>query len=128
MFSTFLRTPQEINPANLEEYYITSERDLKPGLPDEFLVDNEDPGFSYVSVSNESKLKQYFDSRKEKNNEVFYDAINPDRSPAKWRPTAHSAFYGESVRSAFVTRRGDGNNVASWTTILPSAGFYDVYR
>ena len=50
MFSTFLRTPLEINPPNLEEYYVTSDRELTLELPDEFLVDNEDPGFSYVSV------------------------------------------------------------------------------
>ncbi len=127
MFSTFLRTPQEINPANIEEYYKTSERELTLKVPDEFLVDNEDPGFSYISVSNESKLKQYFDSRKEKDNEVFYKAIDANRVPLNWTPLAHSAFYGESIRSAYITRRGEGNNVARWTTVLPSAGFYDVY-
>ncbi len=126
-FSTFLRTPVEVKKTDLDEYYITSDRELTLALPDEYIVDNEDPGFSYVSVSNESKLKQYFDSRKESDNEIFYEAISRDRIPAKWTPIAHSAFYGETVRSAYITRRGEGNNVASWTTILPSAGFYDIY-
>jgi len=127
MFSTFLRTPLEKDPANLEEYYVTSSRELTLEIPDEYVVDNEDTCFSHVSVSHESKLKQYFDSRKEAENEVFYKAIDSDRTPTKWTPLAHSAFYGETIRSAFVSRRGEGNNVASWTTVLPEAGFYDIY-
>ncbi len=89
-------------------------------------MDNEDPGFYYESRSYESKVKQYVDSRKEEQNEVFYEQVS-GRNPIKWTPVAHSGFYGESVRSALLTRSGEGANIASWTTVLPAAGFYDVY-
>ncbi|MCK4747723.1 MAG: hypothetical protein KAT15_11825, partial [Bacteroidales bacterium] len=126
-FSTFLRSAREVKTMDTKEYDRISDKELTLKLPGEFVVDNEDPGFAYLSVSNESKLKQYIEAHKEKSNEIFYDAIDPYRSPRKWTPVAHSGFYGESVRSAYVTREGEGGNIASFTTVLPAAGFYDVY-
>ncbi len=93
----------------------------------EIIIDNEDPGFSRISVSNESKLKQFIDSRKETTKELGYQAINPNWTPPVWTPFAHSAFYGKSIRSALIARKGDGNNVARWSAAMPEAGFYEVY-
>lgn len=126
-FSTFLRSATEVRTMNTDEYERISDRELTLEMPGEFIVDNEDPAFRYVSVSHESKLKQYIESRKTQSSEIVYNAVDPYYSPAKWTPVAHTAFYGESIRSAMITRRGGGSNVASWTTVLPSAGFYDVY-
>jgi ABC-type transport system involved in multi-copper enzyme maturation permease subunit len=126
-FSTFLRSAENVNVTATEEYERISDRELTLQVPGEFVVDNEDPGFRYVSVSHESNLKQYIESRKEESNEVFYGEMRWEWTPATWTPVVHSGFYGESVRSAMVTRTGGGENIASWTTILPSAGFYDVY-
>ena len=126
-FSTFLRSAEIVRSTNMEEYERNADADFTMENPGEFIVDNEDPGFSYVSVSHESKLKKYIDSRKVRSNEIFYGSLDPFNSPAKWTPIAHTAFYGESIRSALVTRSGAGTNVASWTTVLPMAGFYDVY-
>ncbi len=126
-FTAFLRSAESVRTTNLEEYERISDRELTLQLPGEFVVDNEDPGFKCISVSNESKLKQYIDSRKTQTNEIFYEQIEPYWTPAKWTPYAHSGFYGESVRSALATRDGEGGNVASWSIVLPSAGFYDVY-
>jgi len=125
-FSTFLRSAEEIDRIDVEEYERISDKELTLSIPGEFVVDNEDSGFHHVSVSYDSKLKQFIDARKEQKNEVFYEQVS-GRNPMKWTPVAHSGFYGESVRSAFLTRNGEGSNIASWTTILPAAGFYDVY-
>jgi hypothetical protein len=125
-FSTFLRSAEKIDRTNVEEYEHVSDKELTLVNPGEFVVDNEDPGFHCVSESYDSKLKQFIDARKEQKNEVFYDQVS-GRNPIQWTPVAHSGFYGESVRSALLTRSGDGGNSASWTTVLPAAGFYDVY-
>ena len=53
--------------------------------------------------------------------------FDPYYTPINWSPVAHTAYYGASIRSALLTRSGVGSSVASWTTVLPSAGFYDVY-
>ncbi|MFC2116314.1 ABC transporter permease subunit [Bacteroidota bacterium] len=126
-FGVFLRSAEIVNTSEIEEYERIIDGEFTMQIPGEFVVDNEDPGFQYISVSHESKLKRYIDARKEKSNEIFYDEIRSDRIPVKWTPVAHSAFYGESIRSGLVVREGEGENVASWTTVLPAAGFYDVY-
>jgi len=126
-YMTFLRSAEEVGSIDMEEFNRVAERELTLAVPGEIVVDNEDPGFQYVSVSKESKLKQYIDSRKPQSDTVFYTSVSPFEIPIRWTPVAHSGFYGESVRSALVTRSGDGSNNASWSTVLPSAGFYDVY-
>jgi hypothetical protein len=126
-FSTFLRSAINIRTMDIEEYDRVTDRPVNLALPGEIIVDNEDEGFEYSSVSTESKLKQFIDARKPKSDEVKYQSIQRDWPPVHWTLLAHTAFYGETVRSAFYTRRGEGENIASWTTILPSAGFYDVY-
>jgi ABC-type transport system involved in multi-copper enzyme maturation permease subunit len=126
-FNVFLRSPANERINDLEEYEKISDEPVSLVFNNEYVVDNEDEGFSYVSVSNESKLKQYIDSRKTKDDDIHYRGISSYWTPAVWTPTAHSAFYGESVRSALVCRNGDGQNTARWSTLLPEAGFYDVY-
>jgi hypothetical protein len=126
-FSTFLRSAEIIKSTDMEEYDRVSEDEFTLELPGEFIVDNEDPGFHSEYVSHESKLKKYIDSRKVKSNEVYYGSVDPYHIPINWSPVAHTAYYGASIRSALITRSGIGSSVASWTTVLPSAGFYDVY-
>ncbi|MCF8381741.1 MAG: hypothetical protein K9H49_19365 [Bacteroidales bacterium] len=126
-FGNFLRSPTVVENVEIEEYEKISEDSFSMNYEGEYVVDNEDPGFSSFSFSNESKLKQYIDSKKKNRKKVFYAEMRSDRTPHQWTPVAHSAFYGKTIRSALVSRNGDGGNVASWTTILPSAGFYDVY-
>jgi len=126
-FNVFLRSATNQDVTDLEEYEYISNDPVSLVFDNEYVVDNEDEGFSYVSVSNESKLKQFIDSKKTIDEDVHYRGISPYRTPALWTPTAHSAFYGESIRSALVCRKGDGQNIARWSTVLPEAGFYDVY-
>jgi ABC-type transport system involved in multi-copper enzyme maturation permease subunit len=126
-YGSFLKAATKVDKINIEEYERISDEELSLVYDGEYVVDNEDPGFKYFSVSNESKLKQYIDSRKEISDEIFYGEMRSRRAPHEWTPVAHSAFYGETVRSALVTRSGDGGNIASWQTVLPASGFYDVY-
>ncbi len=126
-FSVFLRAPEKIGATNFEEYAVTSDVSVKTDVKGEYIVDNEDEGFSYVSVSTESKIKQYIDSRKKQKETVHYETLHQWWSPSVWTPVAHSAYYGETVRSALVSRSGDGKNIAKWTTVLDEAGDYDIY-
>lgn len=126
-FNVFLRSATRENVNDLEEYEFISDDPVSLVFDDEYVVDNEDDGFTFVSVSNESKLKQFIDSRKTEDEKMHYWGLSPYWTPAVWTPMAHSAFYGESIRSAYVTRNGDGQNKARWSIVLPEAGFYDVY-
>ena len=58
---------------------------------------------------------------------LLYERLNEWWTPSRWTPVAHSAYYGETVRSAMAIRNGDGTNHVTWSTSLPEKGFYDVY-
>lgn len=126
-FSIFLRSATEKNIFPLEEYARDADTPVQMYGEGEIVVDNEDPGFSYVSVSGESKVKKYIDSRKEETERIRYRAMNPWWTPSTWTPTAHSGMFGQTIRSALVVRSGDGSNTARWQTMMEEAGFYDIY-
>jgi ABC-type transport system involved in multi-copper enzyme maturation permease subunit len=126
-YNNFLRSAEERTVNDLTEYERFSDIPVSMAYQNEFVVDNEDPGFSVTATSRESKLKQYIDSRKEADDEVSYGTLEPYLSPSRWHPVAHSGFYGETVRSAMASRKGDGSNRATWSLLLPETGFYDVY-
>ncbi len=126
-YNHFLRSATEVENVPLEEYERSSDKEVSYTYLDEYVVDNEDEGFYAYSVSHESKLKQYIDSRKEKEEGLKYESLNEWWTPSRWTPVAHSAYYGETVRSAMAIRNGDGANYVSWSTVLPEKGFYDVH-
>jgi ABC-type transport system involved in multi-copper enzyme maturation permease subunit len=126
-FSIFLRSATEKSVTNLEEYARDAETAVNMYTEGEFVVDNEDPGFSFVSVSNESKVKKFIDSRKEEPDKINYRTMNPWWTPSTWTPVAHSGMFGQTIRSGLVVRSGDGSNTARWQTRMGQAGFYEVY-
>jgi ABC-type transport system involved in multi-copper enzyme maturation permease subunit len=126
-FSVFLRSANEKTVANPQEYARDVETAVNMYTEGEIVVDNEDPGFSFVSVSRESKVKKYIDARKEENDRINYRTMNPWWTPSTWTQVAHSAMFGQTIRSGLVVRSGDGSNTASWCTLMPQAGFYEVY-
>ncbi len=126
-FSLFLRSADESAMRDPQEYEQVSEYIPEQVGDGEVLVDNEDDGFSYISVSNESKIKRYIDSRREQTERVHYQAMNPNWNPATWTHVAHASFYGQTIRSAMLSGRGDGSSVARWQAVMPEAGFYDLF-
>jgi len=126
-YNNFLRSATEVTTRDLEEYERLSDHPVSFRYKDEYVVDNEDAGFSHFSISHESKLKQWVDSRKEKDDGLLYESLNEWWTPARWTPVAHAAYYGETVRSAMAIRSGDGTNHVTWSTMLPEKGFYDIY-
>ena len=127
-YNNFLRSATELEKTNMEEYEQISEQAVSFKFKDEYIVDNEDDGFTSFSISRASKLKQYIDSRKtEDEDKLLYQSLTEWSTPTWWMPVAHSAYYGETVRSAMVIRSGDDSNFVSWSTRLPEKGFYDLY-
>ena len=126
-FSLFLRSAEEKRIPDPQEYERVTDYLPEQFADGEIVVDNEDDGFSYVSVSNESKIKKYIDARKEQTERINYRAMNPGWNPATWTPVAHASFYGQTIRSAMLSGRGDGSSVARWSVVMPEAGFYDLF-
>ena len=127
-YNIFLRAAEEKSSvADLSEYQRNSDHPVSLAYENEFVVDNEDAGFSCSAVSRESKLKQYIDKHKGGEEEITYGTLSQYMSHSKWHPVSHSSFYGETVRSALCSSKGDGDNKATWKVLLPETGFYDVY-
>jgi ABC-type transport system involved in multi-copper enzyme maturation permease subunit len=126
-YNNFLRSATEVERTEMEEYERDTDHQVSFTYENEFVVDNEDEGFYAYSLSRESKLKQYIDSRKEKEEGLKYESLNEWWTPSRWTPVAHAGYYGETVRSAMAIRSGDGSNFVTWSTVLPEKGFYDVY-
>lgn len=126
-FGVFLRSAEVKSVSPLEDYDKVIGYSTAGDNTNEIIVDNEDEGFDYVSVSNESKIKKYIDSRKKPTANIEYGSLSQYWSPAVWTPVAHSAYYGQTIRSAMVSRKGDGSNKARWSAVMPEAGFYELY-
>lgn len=90
----------------------------------EYIVDNEDEGFSFEQSDNDSYLRKWLNIN---NEEEKYSMIRYWRPPGKWRGVTQTNFYGKYVRSAMYTKSGEGDRLAIWHAPLKDNGTYDVY-
>ena len=91
----------------------------------EIIVDNEDPGFSYVELHSTGRLKDLLGISGEKRDS--YGEMFSWWAPEYWQKTVQSQYYGKFIKSAHYTRSGAGERTASWTAKLDGPGYYNVY-
>ncbi len=94
-------------------------------LPNEIIVDNEDPEFTVTKNESVSLLEKLIVKKEEKQSR--YQGINWWRPATSWTAVTNDEFYGEYVRSGYYIKGGDGDQVATWNVPLKKAGYYDVY-
>jgi hypothetical protein len=95
--------------------------------PGEYIVDNEDPGFSVAGGGDNklrSAIRRIFSGSSD---EVEYLGYNPSNPPGRWIPVINQDFYGRILRTGMMIKVGEGGNTVSWTADLPSGGNYDIY-
>ena len=93
--------------------------------PNEIVVDNEDPQFTYTLSDNTSLLHKLI--IKEDETGLKYSGFNSWRPPLDWTLTTNSGFYGLYVRSAYYVKAGTGDQTATWNLPVQEAGNYDIY-
>jgi len=98
---------------------------VQTALPNETIVDNEDPEFQVTEATSQSLLEKWV--RKDNENAQKYSGINMMRPPLAWTATTNSDFYGKYIRSAYYIKGGDGSQVARWYVPVKNPGYYDVY-
>lgn len=94
-------------------------------LPNEIVVDNEDPEFT-VTANEETSLLEKLVVREEETPRK-YQGINWWRPATSWTAVTNDEFYGEYVRSGYYIKGGEGGQVATWNVPVKKAGYYDVY-
>ncbi|MFB6319510.1 hypothetical protein [Saccharicrinis sp. FJH54] len=125
-YNEFMRSPETNYKIIPEEYAHTVSDPVSLYNDNEFVVDNEDSGFSMEQQNTDTRIKQYFDKLKNEE-EPKYGSIDPWRIPHVWRSIAHTAFNGSIIKSAYYTHEGNGERTVTWQKDLPSDGVYDVY-
>jgi hypothetical protein len=121
----FFRDIEEDTKAVPVESETISETPVQMVLPNEIIVDNEDPQFAVTKDDNESLLEKWI--LKEKKSQSKYAGMNYWRPPTNWTAITNSDFYGEYVRSAYYIKGGAGDLKAQWNVPLKKPGYYDVY-
>ena len=84
-------------------------------------VDNEDKGFQILEKKGIRKLLFPFGERSIKNT-CFMDNIVTN----SWRCYVAQSCYGDRIKSAVGKSEGSGESRVVWSTILPSAGRYEL--
>lgn len=108
----------------------TEDEEILSSLPllsesNEIIVDNEDPGFDRGEIAEASPIRRLLGIS---NNEgETYAQLRPAFLPEYWQPVVMTDFYGRYIKSAVYTRSGTGERKVSWSAVLESPGYYDVY-
>ncbi len=121
-----LRAEEQSN-VKAEEYVRMVETPVGPSGENGIVVDNIDNGFSTYDPSLDNPLRQFVESRKNKDNDTRFTAEGFGPPPATWSLIANSDYYGIIEHSAMVIRGGDGNKTATWQTMLPNEAYYELY-
>ena len=100
---------------------------ISPTQPYEYVVDNEDDGFSVFYQQEKNTLKDWWMARNQKNTGDKYKSINTWQPSHKWEFILGDTYYGTYIKSAVYIRKGTGSNKVQWETELPESGNYSVY-
>jgi ABC-type transport system involved in multi-copper enzyme maturation permease subunit len=128
-FLPFLTAPAQpgatVFDGEIDHPYLQAE----PGASGEYVVDDEDPGFSVPRDNRENWLRRLvrkaFPSSIDEESEFaqYRDILNP---PGQWTPVIMQNFFGRFVRSAYLKKSGNGQSRVVWLADLKEPGEYDI--
>lgn len=121
----FFREIEEDPKARPEEKELVTDVPVQFKLPNEIVVDNEDPEFSVTRNEQVSLLEKLIVKEKEQTRR--YQGVNWWRPNTSWTAVTNDEFYGEYIRSGYYIKGGEGDQVATWNVPVAKAGYYDVY-
>ena len=129
-----LPTTRRIQVNNINEEKIQGFEGIRPyngtistSQPHEFVVDNEDEGFSVVYKQETKTLKDWWMARNIEDAGDKYGSLMTWQPSHKWQFVLGDMYYGNYIKSAVYIRKGTGNNSVRWETELPESGHYSVY-
>lgn len=92
----------------------------------EIIVDNEDSALFVLSEPDVvGLLPKWLD--KVGDTSFKYSGVSDWRPPLQWTATTNNNYYGKYIRSAYVTKSGNGSQTATWKIPVPAEGQYDAY-
>lgn len=106
------------------EYVVSGDVLIDQG---EIIVDNEDETLFELSPPLPSGYLNTWIDNSMSDEEFKYIGLDEWRAPFRWTAATDGNFYGQSVRSAYIIRSGDGSQYAKWRVPTDGPGTYDVY-
>lgn len=94
-------------------------------VPNEIIVDNEDPGFSIASLTEVRTLKEWL-LKRERAQAKEYDSFYAWDPKGVWTYNLGENYHGYLLKSAVLKSSGNGNDLARWEASLPEEGIYEV--
>lgn len=121
----FFRDIEEDTKAVPVESEKISDTPVQLSLPNEVIVDNEDPTFKVTKVEKVSLLEKWL--LKDNKSQSKYSGMSWWRPPTSWTLITNTDFYGAYVRSAYYIKGGTGDLKAQWYLPLKKPGYYEVF-
>ena len=94
--------------------------------PGEIVVDNTDSGFQLLPGPEPSLLRRLLHRPSNAKRELDSSSYWWMKPPARWSLAIDNRFYGPVQKSAYIIRRGKGENRARWTAEIPARGEYQL--
>jgi hypothetical protein len=95
---------------------------------DEYIVDNEDPGFEILSSVKQNWLSRTLQNLfGVKEDTAGFGGINMFNPPVFWTKSTNQDYFGQLVRSASVKKSGEGEDRIIYNIDLKETGEYDIY-
>lgn len=95
---------------------------------DEYIVDNEDPGFEIQSSAQQNWLSRTLQNLfGVKEDTAGFGGMNIFNPPVFWTQSTNQDYYGQLVRSAYVKKSGEGEDRVIYNVELKETGEYDIY-
>lgn len=95
---------------------------------DEYVVDNEDEGFTVLDAERTSWLRRLIvDLFDLEESEVHYTGLHAWNPPNSWSATSDGKFYGRFILSGYYKKAGDGRSKVAWRTQIDREGDFDLY-
>ena len=125
--TSWLGRPEQVYRTirNEAEYLMT--QSLNDVVPGEIIVDNEDPGFSMSKPEVSGLLQKWLLKEDPLDDGIKFKGYVPWRPPYYWAAITNSGCYGLFIRSSYIVRSGNGNQVATWKAVIPEEGRYDLF-
>ncbi|MFI3315643.1 MAG: hypothetical protein R3Y04_08295, partial [Rikenellaceae bacterium] len=92
----------------------------------EIIVDNEDKDLFQISDAPPTGyINAWIDQSME--SEFKYKAVRTWRAPFRWTLVSDEKYYGIAISSAYIIKKGDGSQTATWKIPVTESGTYVFY-
>lgn len=93
----------------------------------EWIVDNEDPGFRVCEPATQRRWLQWFQKTQQQGVPTYRTKGSPPKVSEKWHKTICETAYGEVIKSYVSIQAGTGDSWVEWHQTIEQPGWYELF-